>query len=209
MAAGMSTSLLSRYFSIRAQTAQAQRILAEGARELNGMKKIQGKKKSWTAAIFAAMMWVLLPSPLRAAISLALAITPSSITFPDANPTTVPVVSANASVTVNVNVSKSVGNAWSVHGLAAGNLSNTVGGTSTIPIFNVSWTATQVSKNCGGGCSCLAGTMSKNSPQNLITGRGDTPGSGFQCLTNFSLVNRWSYNTGSYTQTFTITATSP
>lgn len=170
---------------------------------------IQRKNKNGAVAILAVMTYLLLTSPLPAAISLALSLTSTSISFPDANPTTVPVVSANTSVTVKVDVSNSGGNTWSVHGLAGGDLSNTVGGTSTIPISNVSWTATQVSQNCGNGCSCLAGTMSKTSSSNLITGRGDTPGGGFQCLENFSLVNQWNYNTGSYIQTFTITATSP
>lgn len=170
---------------------------------------IQRKNKNGAVAILAVITHLLLASPLPAAIRLSLSLTSTSISFPDANPTTVPVVSANDSVTVKISVSSAGSSTWSVHGFAAGDLSNAVDGTSTIPISNVSWTASQISGNCGSGCSCLAGTMSKTSPRNLITGKGNTAGGGFQCLANFSLVNQWNYNTGSYIQTFTITATAP
>ena len=78
--------------------------------------------------------------------------------------------------------------------LANGDL--TAAGGASIPINQVSWTATS---------PFIAGTMNSATPQPAAT---FTVGSGERTGTfTFSLVNSWNYATGSYTQTATYTLT--
>ncbi|MDD5543224.1 MAG: hypothetical protein PHX83_08620 [Acidobacteriia bacterium] len=145
-----------------------------------------------------------------AGIGGSLTISPTSISFADANPTTNPSITANSTVLIGIAVAgASSTQAWSVHGMANGDLNSA---TSSIPISNVSWTGVQSSGNCPSGhtCICDNGTMSKTTPVNLINGVANTQtGPGFQCTATFSMVNSWSYDSASYTQSFVITFTSP
>jgi hypothetical protein len=164
-----------------------------------------------TNLVLAAFLVGMNPSATLAAISGSLTISPTTISFADASPTTSPTIAANSTVRVSIIVSGAYTyQTWSVHGLANGNL---VSGTNTIAIGNITWTETRYSGSCPSGriCTCVAsGTMSSTTPVNLITGRGNTQTSpGFQCTATFSLANRWSYNPGTYSQSFVITFTAP
>jgi hypothetical protein len=46
-------------------------------------------------------------------------------------------------------------------------------------------------------------------PQTIIVGQGRTSAGGVTCTQSHVLANRWTYSAGSYSQTVTITATSP
>jgi hypothetical protein len=94
---------------------------------------------------------------------------------------------------------------WSTTSLAYGDL---VSGSSTIGSANVTWTATKAGGGCG-NCACTNGVVSKTIPQSVLQGQGNTNGLGVTCTQNYSLANSWSYAPGTYTQTLTITTTSP
>jgi hypothetical protein len=152
--------------------------------------------------------WCVLGALPSFGATFTITVTPASTGFPDANPRTVPLISASSVVAVRVRVQKaSSSQLWSVSALANGDL---VSGASTIPISSIRWTATQ-DFSAGtplGFCNCSNGTLSKLMPQVLISGRASTnnyPG----CATSFVLTNSWSYNPGSYSQTVTFTASSP
>jgi|GEM_PF-955343 len=163
--------------------------------------------KKTTIAFFAVLVLGAWCSPSHAQIAFTLTISPSSITFLDANPTTSPSISASSAVQMTIVVTGGKNTSWSVHSLANGDLQNS-DGVSTIPISNLSWTSSQTSSSCKYGCQCLSGTMNRSAPQNMIIGTGNTPGN-FSCNMTFNLLNNWGYNTGSYTQSVTITATAP
>ena len=116
---------------------------------------------------------------------LSLTIIPTSISFPDANPTTTPLIAANMSVLVRVDVSGGgPGITWSVQALAGGDLTS---GPDSIAISNITWTSTQTGP-CNGSCICLAGTASATVPQLMISGQEQT-GEDFSCTQNYSLAN--------------------
>ncbi|MFI5173498.1 MAG: hypothetical protein ACHQKY_01470 [Terriglobia bacterium] len=143
-----------------------------------------------------------------AAIAFTLTISPSSITFPDANPSSVAQIPGSATVLIKVRVTNGANQNWSVHLLANGDLLNS-DGVSKIPIANLTWTSTMTGNACANGCTCVPGTMSSTVPQDVIRGLGNTPTGQFNCNTSFSLKNQWGYNTGSYNQTITVVTASP
>jgi hypothetical protein len=161
-----------------------------------------GRRLVLTVGILAGVVY-----PAEAAITIKITITPTSISFPDANPTTTPSIPANTTVDLLVQVGGgAAGDPWSVHALAPDDL---ISGNQRIAISNVTWTATAVAGSCSNWCNCLAGAMSKSVGQNLIQGQGNTSGCGRTCRYSFSLANSWLYEEGSYSQVVTITATSP
>jgi hypothetical protein len=142
-----------------------------------------------------------------AAITLRVTITPTAIQFANANPRTTPVVSANSTVRVRVYVSGALSyQSWSVRGLAGGNL---ISGGNTIPISTVSWTSSKTGGSCLNWCSCVAGTASSSTPQMMLQGQGNTGYYGVDCTQTYRFANSWTYQTGTYSQVMTITASSP
>lgn len=169
---------------------------------------IEKKTAHLAIAILAlAVTWVW-SSPSFAAIAFTLTVTPSSISFPDANPSSVSQIPASATVLIKVRVTNGANQNWSVHLLANGDLLNS-DGVSKIPIANLTWNATMTGRACTNGCTCVSGTMSATVPQDVIRGLGNTPNGQFNCNTNFLLNNQWGYNTGPYTQTITVVTASP
>lgn len=146
------------------------------------------------AAAFNTNAEVSINAPL--ASSAQLTITPSSLNFPNADPDNVPSIPANENpVTVQAQAQVSGNKTVTLTVLARGDL---VSGSSTIPISNVTWTAT--------GSGYRAGTMSRTTPQ--IAGRWQRSGNRTGTF-SFFLKNSWSYATGNYTQTVTYTLTAP
>lgn len=147
---------------------------------------------SWGALTANTMVTVAAPMASSAQLTLS----PLTINFPDADPSTVTSIPATQNpVSVMVNASTGTGNTVTLTALAQGDL---MSGSSTIPISNVTWTVS------GNGFS--AGTMSKSSAQTV----GRWTGSGTHSGTlSFFLSNSWSYATGNYTQRVTFTLTAP
>ena len=125
-----------------------------------------------------------------------LVLSPTTINFPDANPTTTPSIPADSTVAVTARVRTGSGSTPTLTVLAAGDL---ISGGDSIAINNVTWTAAPP--------PFIAGTMSNAASQSAATfGLGSAQYTGTY---TFAFANSWAYNTGSYTQTATYTLTSP
>jgi hypothetical protein len=87
-------------------------------------------------------------------------------------------------------------NPWTITVRAGGDL---ISGASTIPISNVSWTATPSPPFRNGTLSTVAQTLATGTGLINID-RGDV---------TFRFVNSWNYTVGNYAQTVTFTLSSP
>ena len=128
------------------------------------------------------------------AAAQVLQVQPATITFPSSDPDTVPVIAA-APIRVSY-VAQGAPNPWTITVRAGGDL---ISGASTIPISNVSWTATPSPPFRNGTLSTVAQTLATGTGLINID-RGDV---------TFRFVNSWNYTVGNYTQTVTFTLSSP
>ena len=126
----------------------------------------------------------------RATLTLGAA----ALNFADADPTTVPVLTA-APVAITVGARTSAAGAVTLTVLATGDIVGTGG---TIPIGNLTWTAT------GAGFAAGASNATTAQPVGGWTGPGAQNGT-----QTFSLPNSWAYGTGTYTTTLNYTLTVP
>ncbi|MGQ9922155.1 MAG: hypothetical protein ACUVRZ_12630 [Desulfobacca sp.] len=124
-----------------------------------------------------------------------LTISPTTINFADADPDVTPSIPADSAVAVNARVRTGASSTATLQVSATNDLSN---GTETIPISNVTWTAS--------GSGFTGGTLSKTTAQDVAswTGSGNRSGT-----LSFFLANSWDYATGSYTTTAQYTLTAP
>jgi hypothetical protein len=123
-----------------------------------------------------------------------LTLSPTTISFADADPTSTPSVPANTTVSVTARVRSS--GTPTLRVLANGDLTS---GGNSIAIGNVTWTAT--------GSPFIAGTMNKTTAQDAAT---FSAGSGSYTGTySYFLANSWNYAVGSYSQTATYTLSAP
>jgi len=127
---------------------------------------------------------------------LEISVSPTSVSFPSANPDVSPVVAA-APIVVTIRIRQSSG-PWSLTVLANGDL---IAGSSTVDITNVSWTATPAPP-------FQNGTLSKTVAQRMASGTGNVNPATNGSVT-FRLANSWNYNAGVYTQTVTFTLSAP
>ena len=120
----------------------------------------------------------------------------SSITFPDKSPDSDPIVYDNEGA---VSVLASVRTGSSSTPSLTVICTDLTSGSDTIPISNVSWTAS-------GDAGFVAGTMNKTTAQTAgsWTGSGSRNGS-----FTYALMNSWNWATGSYSATATYTLTAP
>ena len=152
--------------------------------------------------LFSAIAWVcgagtlLMPAP-AAAQRLDLSISPLTISFPLADPDTVPIVSSlTAQLTYRVRQNNN--QPWTLTILAMGDL---ISGLSTVDIGSVSWIATPAPP-------FQNGTLSKTVAQRLAGGDGNiNPTATGQIA--FRLANSWTYTAGLYTQTIVFTLAAP
>jgi hypothetical protein len=130
---------------------------------------------------------------------LDLSVSPRTIAFPTADPDVVPTMSA-APITVQVRVRQllPIIGQWHLSVLANGDL---VSGSSTIPVTNVTWTATPAPP-------FQNGTLSRTTAQRMAGGTGNLNPAVNGSVT-FRLVNSWTYTAGTYTQTLVFTLSSP
>lgn len=123
-----------------------------------------------------------------------LSLSSAGITFPDADPDTVPTIPASQGpIAVTAKARTSVNGAVTLTVLAADQLRS---GLDTIPAANVTWTAT--------GPGFTPGTVSATTPQTVGAWSGSGVRSGTQA---FLFRNLWTYATGIYTLTLTFTLT--
>lgn len=143
-----------------------------------------------------AMTLALCIPAVAAAQRLDLTVTPVSISFPIADPDTVPII-ATAPVQVSYRVRQHSG-PWTITVLASGDL---ISGSSTVDISNVTWVATPAPP-------FQNGTISKTVAQRLASGTGMVNPAKLGQIT-FRLANSWNYTAGLYTQTIIFTLTAP
>jgi len=154
------------------------------------------------ARLFMAIAWLcgagtlLMPAP-AAAQRLDLSISPLTISFPLADPDTVPIVSSlTAQLTYRVRQNNN--QPWTLTILAMGDL---ISGLSTVDIASVSWIATPAPP-------FQNGTLSKTVAQRLAGGDGNVNPTATGQIA-FRLANSWTYTAGLYTQTIVFTLAAP
>ncbi len=126
-----------------------------------------------------------------------LTVSPSTINFPDADPTLVPLVAATENpVVVTVKIRKDPSAAVTATLVCQGG--PLVSGGDTIASSNITWTAA--------GTGFTGGTLNSATPQTV--GSWSASGSYAGNLV-FRLNNLWSYATGTYTGSITYTLTAP
>lgn len=129
--------------------------------------------------------------------TLNLSLSRTTIPFASADPDTTPSIAAPV-ITVTYRVRGNAGGGWQITLLASGDLSS---GLATIPVSNVTWTATPAPP-------FLSGTMNNTVAQGLASGSGNiNPARNAQVT--FFLANSWSYSAGTYSAVFTFTLTAP
>ena len=150
------------------------------------------------AAAATCVALCVLPSlaAAQAGPRLEISVSPTSVSFPSANPDISPVVAA-APVVVTIRIRQATG-PWSLTVLANGDL---IAGPSTVDITNVSWTATPAPP-------FQNGVLSKTVAQRMASGTGNVNPATNGSVT-FRLANSWNYNAGVYTQTVTFTLSAP
>lgn len=127
-----------------------------------------------------------------------LSLSSTSISFPSADPDTTPSIAAPV-MQVTYRVRQNAYDAdWQLTVLASGDLSS---GIATIPVSNVTWTATPAPP-------FQSGTMSATLAQRVASGVGNANPSR-TAYVSFFLANSWSYDVGTYSAIFTFTLTAP
>ena len=117
-----------------------------------------------------------------------------SISFPDADPDTVPSIQASqGAVTITAKARTSVNGAVTLTVRATDHLRS---GLDTIPASHITWTAT--------GSGFAGGTLSAATAQTVAAWTGSGVHTGSQ---TFFFRNLWTYATGTYTLTMTFTLT--
>jgi hypothetical protein len=148
-------------------------------------------------AVCAALGFILLAAPAVRAQTLTLSIAPSTIAFANADPDTTPSIAA-PSITVSYRVRGNASGAWRITLVASGDLT---AGSATIPITNVTWTATPAPP-------FQSGTMSRTLAQTLASGSGNVQQS-TNATVVFRLSNSWTHNAGTYSASIVFTLTAP
>jgi len=139
-------------------------------------------------------LWFSLSNSLAQTVSIE--IFPSSISFPDANPDTAPLISANDQVIVDIEITDNTSGSWILTLIAYGDLEN---GKNTIPVENITWKAMP-------SPPFIYGTMSKTNAQIVAKGTGDIK---ISAQVNFFLKNSWYYIPGNYSRTVVFTLIVP
>ena len=147
-------------------------------------------------ALVVAASTLLLPAS-AAAQRLDLSVSPLTISFPLADPDTVPIVSSVAAQ-LTYRVRQNNNQPWTLTVLAMGDL---ISGLSTVDIASVSWIATPAPP-------FQNGTLSKTVAQRLAGGDGNVNPTATGQIA-FRLANSWTYTAGLYTQTIVFTLAAP
>jgi hypothetical protein len=125
-----------------------------------------------------------------------LTLSSSTVTFPDADPDSVPLISpATGPLTVTVKARASAGSTVSLTVAAVDDLRS---GTFTIPVSTLTWT--------GAGAGFVNGTVSRAVAQTLGTWSGSGVNVGTQ---TYRFQNSWIYAPGTYTLVLYYTLTAP
>ena len=132
------------------------------------------------------------PPPIKSQ-QASLRISPLTLYFSPADPDLVPLILSDSPIVVEIKVN--IAREWRLTAVANGDLDGERG--ISIPIQNVSWTATP-------SPPFLNGTLARKKAQLVASGSGV---SDLRGELNFSLLNTWEYLAGEYSQTISFTLT--
>jgi hypothetical protein len=125
-----------------------------------------------------------------------LTLSSTSLAFPDADPDTTPAIPASGgAITITAKARTTIGSTVTLVVQAANDLKS---GLDTILATQLTWTAT--------GTGFVAGTMSKTAAQPVASWTSSGAWIGTQ---SYTLLNSWTYATGTYSTTLTYTLTAP
>jgi len=120
----------------------------------------------------------------------------SSITFPDADPDTVPTIApSQGAITITAKARASLGATVTLTVQAADDFRS---GTATIPAASLTWSAT--------GAGFVGGTMNKAAAQTVASWTDSGNRTGTQ---SYVFQNSWNYAAGTYSLTLTYTLAAP
>jgi len=125
-----------------------------------------------------------------------LTLSTAAMTFPDADPDTVPnIPAAGLPLTITAKARTTIGSAVTLTVVASNDL---LSGVDVIPVTQIRWTAS--------GTGFVAGTMSRTTAQAVASWVSSGSWTGTQ---SYTLANAWTYATGTYSTTLTYTLTAP
>jgi hypothetical protein len=125
-----------------------------------------------------------------------LSLSSTTLTFPDADPDTVPIISGVPSpLTITAKARAGQGMTVTLTVRANNDLRS---GVNTIPAGMISWTAS--------GAGFVGGTLSSTAARTVASWAGSGVRTGTQ---TYAFQNRWTYPTGTYTLTMTYTLSAP
>lgn len=153
-----------------------------------------GARRLFLACLLAGLVCAAVPASAQ---TLTLSLSRTTLPFASADPDTTPSIAAPP-VTVTYRVRNNSYGDWQITLLASGDFSS---GLATIPVSNVTWTATPAPP-------FQSGTMSAVVAQRLASGSGNINPARTAQLT-FFLANSWSYDIGSYSTVFDFTLIAP
>lgn len=149
-----------------------------------------------TAALHAASLSRTATATATVNALAKLTLSSTTLVFPDADPDTVPSIPANgAGITITAKARTTIGSTVLLQVVATDDLRS---GLDVIPASQLRWTSS--------GAGFVAGTISRSAAQTV----GSWVSSGMWTGTqNYTMVNAWTYATGTYTTTLTYTLTAP
>ena len=161
---------------------------------------------------------VLADRSAEAANSFTFTVTPT-LAFPGANPTTQPTIPGSAPVVATITIRNPNHENFTISVMALGATLASAGG-DTIPVGNVTWTATASFVVSGGNAQGQAASITATSGTQTLSTTAVNSATGHDgrrtsntdtyigTVTHlFFLANSWLYSTGSYTQTIRFTFT--
>lgn len=147
---------------------------------------------------------------IQASVSGSLVISQPSLTFAASNPSASPVIPANSPVSAFISITGArPSRTWTLDVKALG--PNLVSGSDTIPVNNVSWTATGTMTAGNGSITVTTGPVPLST--NVVTTASGSEGNRdpFTATVtyNFSFADSWDFVPGTYAQTVQFTLTAP
>jgi hypothetical protein len=136
-------------------------------------------------------------APAVGAQTVTFSVTQPSVSFADADPDTTPSITAS-NVTLSYKVTGNAGHAWRITIVSSTDLTS---GSATIPISDITWTATPAPPFQAGTMSTTVQQTMASSTDNINPARTAT--------VVFRLANSWNHNVGAYSATFTLTMSAP
>jgi hypothetical protein len=148
------------------------------------------------AVVYAASLSRTATATATVSALAKLTLSATTLAFPDADPDTVPNIPASGgSLTVTAKARTTIGSTVTLVVVASNDLQS---GLDVIPVTQIRWTTS--------GSGFVSGTMTKTTAQTVASWLSSGAWTGTQ---TYTLINAWTYPTGTYSTTLTYTLTAP